>query len=163
MSVVVVDDDPAALSKLEAVLTTANGWHFRAAVTGGEGLDFVTTMRPQIVLVKEQLPDLPGSMVVQTVRSSLPDAITLLYNPSARPGGSGELKMVDKSRIMSLVQNYSDAGQLIGPLNEIREGLRQKNKERRYLQAFRQRNYEFLQRYASLKQRIKTELDRGKK
>jgi DNA-binding NtrC family response regulator len=163
MSVVVVDDDPAALSKLEAVLTTANGWHFRAAVTGGEGLDFVTQMRPQIVLVKEHLPDLPGSMVVQTVRSSLPDAITLLYNPSARPGGSGELKMVDKSRIMSLVPNYSDAGQLIGPLNEIREGLRQKNKERRYLQAFRQRNYEFLQRYASLKQRIKTELDRGKK
>jgi hypothetical protein len=102
-------------------------------------------------------------MVVKTVRSSLPDAITLLYNPSERPGGSGELKMVDKSRIMSLVPNYSDAGQLVGPLNEIREGLKQKNKERRYLQAFRQRNYEFLQRYASLKQRIKTELDRGKK
>jgi len=31
------------------------------------------------------------------------------------------------------------------------------------LQAFRQRNYEFLQRYASLKQRIKAELARGKK
>jgi DNA-binding NtrC family response regulator len=163
MNVVLVDDDPSALSKLEAVLTTANGWHFRAAFTGGEGLDFVTQMRPQVVIVKEQLPDLPGSMVVKTVRTSLPDAITLLYNPSARPGGSGELKMVDKSRIMSLVPNFTGAEQLVGPLNEIREGLRQKNKERRYLQAFRQRNYEFLQRYASLKQRIKTELDRGKK
>ena len=43
------------------------------------------------------------------------------------------------------------------------ETLRQKTKERRYLQAFRQRNYEFLQRYASLKQRIKAVLDKGKK
>jgi DNA-binding NtrC family response regulator len=163
VNVVLVDDDPSSLSKLEKVLTAENGWHFHGAVTGGEGLDFVTQMRPQIVIVKEQLPDLPGSMIVKTVRSSLPDAVTLLYNPPAQSGGSGELKMVDATRTISLVPNYSDAGQLVGPLNEIREGLRQKNKERRYLQAFRQRNYEFLQRYAMLKQRIKTELDRGKK
>jgi DNA-binding NtrC family response regulator len=162
VTVVLVDDDPAALAKLERVLTTANGWHFRVAVTGGEALDFVTQMRPQIVLVKEQLPDLPGSMVVNTVKASSPDVVTLLYNPS-RAGGGGDLKMVDKSRIMSLIPSYTDAEQLVAPLNEVREGLRQKNKERRYLQAFRQRNYEFLQRYASLKQRIKTELDRGKK
>jgi DNA-binding NtrC family response regulator len=163
MNVVLVDDDPSALAKLEGVLSAPNGWHFRVAVTGGEALDFVTQMRPQIVLVKEQLPDLPGSMVVKTVRAGAPDTITLLYNPSSRPGGSGEVKMVDASRVMTLVSNYTDAEQLVAPLNEIREGLRQKTKERRYLQAFRQRNYEFLQRYASLKQRIKTELDRGKK
>jgi len=163
INVVLVDDDPSTLPKLEGALTAASGWHFHVAVTGGEGLDFVTSMRPQIVIVKEQLPDLPGSMIVKTVASSLPDAVTLLFNPSARAGGSGELKMVDKSRIMSLVPNYTDSGQIVGPLKEIREGLRQKNKERRYLQAFRQRNYEFLQRYASLKQRIKAALDKGKK
>jgi DNA-binding NtrC family response regulator len=165
MNVVLVDDDPTALAKLERVLTSANGWHIRVAVTGGEALDFVTQMRPQIVLVKEQLPDLPGSMVVNTVRAGAPDTVTLLYNPpSPTPrSGGGDVRMVDKSRIMHLVPSYTDAEQLVGPLNEIREGLRQKNKERRYLQAFRQRNYEFLQRYAVLKQRIKTELDRGKK
>jgi DNA-binding NtrC family response regulator len=162
-NVVLVDDDPSVLAKLEKLLTQANGWHFRAAMTGGEALDFVTQVRPQIVIVKEQLPDLPGSMVVKTIRSGTPDAVTLLYSQALRPGGSGELKMVDASRMMSLVPNYNDADQLVGPLKEIREGLRQKNKERRYLQAFRQRNYEFLQRYASLKQRIKTALDRGKK
>jgi DNA-binding NtrC family response regulator len=163
MNVVLVDDDPSALAKLEGVLSTANGWHFRVAVTGGEALDFVTQMRPQIVLVKEQLPDLPGSMVVKTVRAGTPDAVTLLYSPPSRPGSSGEVKMIDASRSMNLVPNYTDPEQLVAPLNEIREGLRQKTRERRYLQAFRQRNYEFLQRYAVLKQRIKTELDRGKK
>ncbi len=163
MNVVLVDDDPSALSKLESVLQTSNGWHFRVAVTGGEALDMVTQMRPQIVLVKEQLPDLPGSMVVKTVRAGNPDAVTLLYNPPVRPGTSGEVKMIDTSRVMTLVPNYTDVGQLVAPLDEIREGLRQKTKERRYLQAFRQRNYEFLQRYASLKQRIKAVLDKGKK
>jgi DNA-binding NtrC family response regulator len=162
-NVVLVDDDQSVLAKLEKALPADDGWHFRVAVTGGEALDFVTQMRPQIVLVKEQLPDLPGSMVVKTVKAGTPDAVTLLYNQAMRPGGSGELKMVDASRIMSLVPNFNDADQLVGPLREIREGLRQKNHERRYLQAFRQRNYEFLQRYASLKQRIKAELDRGKK
>jgi DNA-binding NtrC family response regulator len=163
MNVVLVDDDPSALSKLQAVLSEANGWHFRVAVTGGEALDFVTQMRPQIVLVKEQLPDLPGSMVVKTVRAGTPDAITLLYSPPMRVGAMGEVKLVDAGRVMNLVPNYSDPEQLVAPLNEIREGLRQKNKERRYLQAFRQRNYEFLQRYANLKSRIKATLEKGKK
>jgi DNA-binding NtrC family response regulator len=163
INVVLVDDDPTALKKLESVLSAANGWHFRVAVTGGEGLDFVTQGRPQIVLVKETLPDLPGSMVVKTIRAGTPEAVTLLYSTSPRPGGSGELKMVDANRTMTLVPRYTDAEQLVAPLNEIREGLRQKTNERRYLQAFRQRNYEFLQRYASLKQRIKETLDKGKK
>jgi two-component system OmpR family response regulator len=163
MNVVLVDDDPTALAKLEGVLTAANGWRFRVAVTGGEALDIVTQTRPQIVLVKEQLPDLPGSMVVKTVKAGAPDAVTLLYNPPARPGSAGEVKMIDANRVMSLVSNYTDPEQLIAPLGEIREALRQKTKERRYLQAFRQRNYEFLQRYGSLKQRIKAVLDKGKK
>jgi DNA-binding NtrC family response regulator len=163
VNVVLVDDDPTVLGKLEGVLTAANGWHFRVAVTGGEGLDFVTQMRPQIVLVKEDLPDLPSSMVINTIRAGNPDAVTLVYRRSPQPGGSGELKMIDASRIMSLVPRLTDPEQMVGPLREIREGLRQKTKERRYLQAFRQRNYEFLQRYANLKQRIKEALDKGKK
>ena len=41
-----VDDDPQALAKLESVLTTAAGWQFRAALTGGEALDVVSQTRP---------------------------------------------------------------------------------------------------------------------
>ena len=163
ISVVVVDDDPAALLKLEATLTPALGWQFRPALTGGEALDVVTQMRPQIVLVNERLPDLPGSMVVTTVKAGAPDAITLLYTPPGRSGQAGEVKMVDASREMTLIANYTDPAQLVGPLNEIREALKQKGHERRYLQAFRQRHLEFLQRYNALKQRLKEELDRGKK
>jgi hypothetical protein len=64
---------------------------------------------------------------------------------------------------MTLVSHYTDARQLVSPLSEIREAIVQKSKERRYLQAFRQRNFEFLQRYNSLKQRVAAQLDHGKK
>lgn len=163
VSVMVVDEDPAALLKLEEALTPAQGWHFRPALTGGEALDIVMQMRPQIVLVKEDLPDLPGSMVVHTVKSSAPDAVTLLYTPPGKSGRAGEVKLVDATRVMNLIGSYTDPGQLIVPLGEIREALKQKIHERRYLQAFRQRHMEFLQRYNALKQRLKEELDRGKK
>jgi DNA-binding NtrC family response regulator len=161
--VVLVDEDGATLlPRLEKVLPSAAGWQLKGAFSGGEALDMVTQMRPQIVMVKENLPDLPGSMVVKTVKASAPDAVTLLYTPPST-GAAGEVKLVDASRVMNLVPSFTDPQQLVAPLGEIREAIRQKTKERRYLQAFRQKNYEFLQRYNALKQRIKTALDKGKK
>jgi DNA-binding NtrC family response regulator len=161
--VVVVDDDPEAVPRLERVLTEADGWRFFAALTGGEALDHVTQQRPHIVIVKEHLPDLPGSMVVKTVKSGAPDAITLLYSPPARGGSGGSVKMMEGSRIMTLVPSYTAPEQLVAPMKEIREALHQKAKERRYLQAFRQRNFEFLQRYNALKQRVSAQLEKEKK
>jgi DNA-binding NtrC family response regulator len=163
ISVVVVDDDPEALAKLEKVLEPAHGWQFRAALSGGEALDVVTQMRPQIVIVKEDLPDLPGSMVVNTVKASAPEVLTILYTPPGKSGRAGEVKLIDAGRAMSLLSTYSDPAQLVAPLSEIREALKQKAHERRYLQAFRQKHFEFLQRYNGLKVRLKEELDRRKK
>jgi two-component system, OmpR family, response regulator len=163
ISVVVVDDDPEALGKLEKVLEPTAGWQFRAALSGGEALDVVTQTRPQIVIVKEDLPDLPGSMVVNTVKASAPEVLTILYTPPGKSGRAGEVKLIDAGRAMSLLSSYSDPGQLVAPLGEIREALKQKSHERRYLQAFRQKHFEFLQRYNGLKGRLKEELDRRKK
>jgi two-component system OmpR family response regulator len=161
--VVLVDDDPEAVPRLQKVLPAKEGWRFLAALTGGEALDVVTQQRPHIVIVKELLPDLPGSMVVKTVKAGAPDAITVLYSPPARPGAKGDVKMIEGNRVMTLVSDYTEPGQLVAPLTEIREALHQKAKERRYLQAFRQRNFEFLQRYNALKQRVAAQLDHGKK
>ena len=163
VSVVLVDDDQKALEALEKVLSSAAGWQFRAALTGGEALDVVMQERPQIVMVKEDLPDLPGSMVVHTVKSSSPEAVTLLYTPPGNSGRPGEVKLVDSNGTMNTIASYAEPGQLAGPLGEIREALRAKSKERRYLQAFRQRHFEFLQRYNAIKHRLKDELDRRKK
>ena len=162
VNVVLVDDDPGAVPVLQDVLPLSNGWRFRPALTGGEALDVVSQSRPHIVMVKEQLPDLPGSMVVKTVKSAAPDAVTLLYSPPGR-GVSGGVKMAEGSRIMNLIPKWTDYRQLVAPLEEVREALRQKVRERRYLQAFRQSHFEFLQRYNAIKQRIGAELAKRKK
>lgn len=162
-TVVLVDDDAQAVARLQKALPSTGGWQLLAALTGGEALDVVTQVRPQIVIVKEELPDLPGSMVVKTVKAGAPDAVTLLHAPPAQGGGPGEVRLVEPNRVLNLVSAYTELEQLVPPLGEIREALRQKNKERRYLQAFRQKNYEFLQRYNLLKQRIVTALEKGKK
>jgi response regulator RpfG family c-di-GMP phosphodiesterase len=163
VDVVVVDDDPEAVARFQRVLPEAQGWRFFAAFTGGEALDHVMQQRPHMVIVKEHLPDLPGTMVVKSVKSGAPDAITLLYTPPVRGGQGGAVKMMEGSRIISLVPNYSTPEQLVSAMNEIREALHQGAKERRYLQAFRQRNFEFLQRYNLIKQRVAAQLEQSKK
>ncbi len=103
-------------------------------------------------------------MVVHTVKSGAPDAVTLLYTPPGRSGRPGEVKLVDASGTMNTVASYTEPGQLVGAAGrDPRGAARRRRKERRYLQAFRQRHFEFLQRYNSIKHRLKEELDRRKK
>lgn len=162
-SVLLVNDDPGAGAALARVLPEDKGWRLTVAQTGGEGLDLANQLRPQIVLVKEPLPDLPARMVVNTVKTNSPDSVAILYEPPARPGAAGDVKMVEGSRVMSLVTAFRTPDQLEAPLREVREGIRQKLKERRYLQAFRQSNLEFLQRYNTLRQKIEAARARTKR
>ncbi len=156
VNVLVVDDDPDLYAHLEKALTVEKGWRLRAALTGGEALDIATqaTGRIHVAIVKDSLPDLPGSMVIKTVKQGSPEAIALLYTPPARPGGVGEVKMVEQSRMSDLIPSLSDPEQLVTSLGEVREAFRKKTKERRYLQAFRQQHFEFLKRYNDVKQRV---------
>jgi len=55
-----------------------------------------------------------------------------------------DVKLVDTNGAMNTIASYANASQLAAPLGELREALRTKSKERRYLQAFRQRHFEFL-------------------
>ena len=162
-TVLLVNDDPGAATQLGGVLAEEKGWRITLALSGGEASDVAAQIRPQIVLVKEPLPDLPGRMVANMVKTGVPDAVVLLYEPPVRGGPVGELRMVEGSRMMVLLTGYTTPEQLLAPMTEIREGLRKKLKERRYLQAFRQANLEFLQRYNSVRQKIQTALGRSKK
>jgi hypothetical protein len=64
--------------------------------------------------------------VVKTVKSGAPDAITLLYSPPEGRGVLGFVKLMEGSRIISLVPSYSAPEQLVSAMNEVREALHQK-------------------------------------
>ena len=162
-SVLLVDDEAEASIRFATALPQNKGWRITQAFSGGEALDLAEQTRPHVALVKESLPDLPGRIVIGSIKSAVPDAVTLLYDPPARPGKVGFLKMIEGTRVMELLSDYETPAHLVGPLGEVREGIRQKLKERRYLQAFRQGNLEFLQRYNQVHQRIQRALSRGKR
>jgi len=158
MRVVLVDEDRTAAQQFSSLISPENGWELHVAVGGGEALDLAAQVRPHLVLVKENLPDLPGSMVVKSLKQTVPDAVTLLFTPpsSSHPG---ELKLVEGSRLMLLVPQFTSTADFSGPLSEIREGIKKKVKERRYLQSFRQGNMEFLRKYTYLKRRLEKVLN----
>ena len=56
--------------------------------------------------------------------------------------------------MIPLVPEFLDGKQMVERIDELREAFRRKSRERRYLAAFRQENYELLKRYADLKQRL---------
>jgi DNA-binding NtrC family response regulator len=150
--VLAVEEDGWLAGQLAASLPARGGYALTTAATGGEGLDRAGAMRFQIALVRDALPDLPGSMVVNTLKAQAPDMITILYS---RPGnGPGRADVIEGSKAIALVPEFSEAQQMIGRIDELREAFRRKSRERRYLAAFRQENYELLKRYADLKQRI---------
>ena len=74
---------------------------------------------------------------------------------SSRPGAKpGKAEVIGGSKAIALVPEFSEASQMVARIDELREAFRRKARERRYLAAFRQENYELLTRYADLKLRM---------
>jgi DNA-binding response OmpR family regulator len=146
-------DDPWLSDALWRRLGPQAGYTLHRATTGGEALDVGAARSFHIALVRDALPDLPGTMVVATLRRQRPDTITILYSrPAIEPGRAD---IVDDARAIPLCEELTDAGQLIARLDELRRAFVAKSRERRYLASFRQQNYELLRRFADLKQKLK--------
>lgn len=156
ISVLLVDDEPGLMATLQKALPHEKGWRLRYAQSGGEALDAASQTVPDVLVVKEQLPDLPGTMVVKTIKAGAPDVFALLFTPPGDDNKTGEVKMVETSRMTVLIHSFSDTQQLVDALDEIREALKRKSRERRYLQSFRKEHFEFLKRYQRIKQRLAT-------
>ena len=153
INLLVVDDEPGLPTLLQRDLTKEKGWKVKTAQSGGEALDAATQLQPHVLVLKDVLPDLPVTMVVKTVKASSPDVVALVFTPPSEEG-VGEIKMMDQSRLITLVSSFSDPGQLVGALSEVREALRKKSRERRYLSVFRKQHFQFLKRYNLIKQKI---------
>ena len=154
-SVLVVEpsDEPWLGSELAKALAGNPAYVLQHASTGGEALDVGAAKRFHIALVRDQLPDLPGSMVVNTLKAHAPETIAIKFSrPGERPGRADVL---EGSRVIPLVAEFSSAAQLVARLDELRQAFVAKSRERRYLAAFRQQNYELLKRFAELKQKLK--------
>jgi DNA-binding NtrC family response regulator len=124
------------------------GFTFTYAQSGGEAFDRISSQKYQIALVGPTVPDLPSDMVVRTIKQQAPEMIAISYEPN------GRLAIVEKTRSITIVDKFTSAKQLVDRLNELGEGYRAKARERRYLQGFRERHYEFLRRLSDLRHKL---------
>jgi hypothetical protein len=60
-----------------------------------------------------------------------------------------------------IIQPFTDARQILERLDDLAEAFRAKSRERRYIQAFRERHYDFLRRYVEIKTKIERALSEG--
>jgi DNA-binding NtrC family response regulator len=152
-AVLVVDDDYAMQSQLGAALVARGGFVLRSASSGGEAIDLASRERFAIALVRETLPDLPGTMVVRTIKTQAPDTITLLHR--APTGGSpGRVDVMEGSKAIAFLPEFTSPSQILERLDELRDAARATQHERRHLAAFRQEHFDLLKRYAELRQRL---------
>jgi DNA-binding NtrC family response regulator len=140
-------------AQLGTALASLGGYALHVSTSGGEAIDITSRQRFQIALVCDTLPDLSGSMVISALKGQSPETITILY---ARPGAShaGKAEVVEGSRMIAFVPELKDASQMLERIDELRRAFVAKSRERRYLAAFRQQNYDLLRRYAELKQKL---------
>jgi DNA-binding NtrC family response regulator len=147
-----IDNGDAIPARLTRELDADSGWRVRVVQTGGEALDAATQRPPQVVVVHDPLPDLPVTMLVKSIKASSPDLVAIAFRPPGeRPG---EIRMVESSKMVVLVPVFSELDQLVASLQEVREALRRKARERRYQGLFRMQHPEFLKRYQRLKQKL---------
>ena len=83
-------------------------------------------------------------MLIKTVKATSPDLVALVFRPPGA-GGAGEVRMVEASQVVTLIPAYSDPDQLVEALQEVREALRRKARERRYMAVFRKQHSELPQ------------------
>jgi DNA-binding NtrC family response regulator len=161
LHLLVVDDQPDLVTALEKALPADKGWHLQHAQSGGEALDSATQTPPQVLVAKESLPDLTGSMVVKTIKASVPSLVAMLFVPPTEEK-EGEVKMVDQSRLHTLIPRFRNASDLVAQLSDVRDALLRKARERRHVKIFQTQYLEILQRCQRLQQQLEAVLNEKK-
>lgn len=156
LQVLIVDE----VDELADALMSARpkGFAFVHATSGGEGLDRASTGKYHYAMVAEDVGDLPSSMVVRSIKTQNPETVVLQFRG---PADNGKVELIETHTTRVIIQPFTDARQLVERLDDLAEAFRAKSRERRYIQAFRERHYDFLRRFVQLKTKIERALDDG--
>jgi DNA-binding NtrC family response regulator len=150
--VLVVAPTPRLMTALQQV--GLDGYQFEHAMSGGEALDRVGSSGFNMVMVSNDLVDLPASIVVKSIASQNSGITCIRFSG---PGTGGTISIVtntEHSKETAVVPNFRNLDDLVVQFNELKAAFRLRERERRYVREFRQRHYEFLRKYLELKAKI---------
>lgn len=116
-TVVVIDDDPAELDLIDAVLGP-RGYDVVRATTGNEGIDLVRSRHPSVVLLDLLMPGLDGFDVVERLRcdpATVDVPILVLTAKDITPG--------DRERLAGQISGLASKGVGAAGLVEVVERI----------------------------------------
>jgi len=150
--ILVVDDNQSTARGLQEALGGEMGYICVGLPTGGEALDFASQREYQMALVKEDLPDLSGTLVAKTIFNQDQEKIVLQFKDRGEKPGA--VTLLEQKGPQVLIPKLSKGTQLIKCIHQLRTGITLKKNERKYLDIFRNDNYMLLKQYVKLKKRI---------
>ncbi len=152
--VLVVDENPNTASGLQEALGQSSSYRCVSALNGGEALDYAGQHGFHISLVNERISDLPWSIVAKSLRKQVADGIVLLFTDPSH--GPGRVAIIEGKQTLNLIPKLTKGVQLVEAIHQLREAYMAKLREKHYLQVFRQEHFDFLKRYAELRQKLTT-------
>ncbi len=147
--VMIVDGESEFLKEL-ASLVQDRGWEVAGEMTGGAGLDRGMSEKLDIIAVRNELPDLRGSMVLRSVQAQRGEVLGLLYSAD----GTGRIERMEQGRTEATERPFRGADHLVERIQSLADELGTRAQERRFIQAFRGDHEDFLRRYAELKLKV---------
>ncbi|MBZ0117102.1 MAG: response regulator [Sandaracinaceae bacterium] len=148
--ILIVDGEQEFLRDL-APLVQNQSWDLAAEMNGGAALDRGMSQKFDIVAIRNELPDLRGSMVLRSIQAQRGETLGLLYSSA---DGAGRIDRMDQGQIEGTERPFTGAAQLADRIQGLVEELGTRAQERRFIQAFRGDHEDFMRRYAEVKLRI---------
>lgn len=151
--VLIVDPDTSVADSLRERISEVGGWQLTHLAWGGEALDFGTEGAFHIALICRSLPDLPGTMVFQTLKSDESGSTVFLFDHDrAQPGG---LLLFDNSVSQELPLQVQNADELVSRLRDLRRLMDTSAKKKEHIKTFKAQHYDFLQEYQRVQNKVK--------
>lgn len=147
--VLVVESDTEQLPALGDALTS-DAWELGAEITGGAALDKASSEPFDVIIARDELPDLRGTMVVKTIQAQRAETLGYVYSA---PGPGGRVERYEEGRRAD-VRPFEAIGELRRVIEGAVDRLVGTARDRRVISAFRADHPNFFRRYAELKIRL---------
>lgn len=134
------------------LLSSKTGLSITHCQSGGEALDHLTQYHYDLVIAVENLPDLPGTMVIKQAQGLDRDTIALRLD--AFQGGQGRFTTYYKGKETGKPEIFQNPLVLLKRIEEMHERRSEIARERRAVESVTRRNFHLFKRYGEVRERL---------
>lgn len=149
-SVLLVDDDSQFLYAMRQ-LTEAREWQLTEEVTGSAALDRGIQERFDIVVSRDEVTDLRGTMLLRSIQAHRAEVLGLVFSER---GEGGYIERMQQGQSQSVDRPFRGAAHLVAATQQLVNELATLNETRRSIQAFRNDHSLYVRRHADLLQKL---------